>query len=121
MSKSYGSIEIKVDLNDYLIPATKAKRFKGLYYIRVEEEYTGDLKSPRKEMYTLERCKGKRGDELISEYYKRTPIHKCWIVKPELKIEEYWTKSGSNLPESFSHIEDVEEVKSFMSSALMFS
>lgn len=116
-----GTIQIKIDLNDYLIPATKSKKFKGRYYIRYEEEYTGDLNNPRKPMYTLELCKKKNGDELVSEYHKRSPLHKCWIVKPELKIQEHWTLNGLNLPNNFSHIETKEEVKRFMEMALKFS
>ena len=116
-----GSIQIKIDLNDYLIPATQAKKFKGLYYIRHEEEYTGDLSNPRKLMFTLELCKKKIGDLLVSEYWKRSSLHKCWIVKPELKIQEYWTSSGTEMPNNFSHVETKEEVKKFMEMALMYS
>lgn len=116
-----GTIRIKVDLNDYIIPAMESKKFKGLYYIRYEEEYTGDLNNPRKPMYTLELCKMKKGSELVSEYYKRTPLHKCWMVKPELKIQEYWTPNGLSLPNNFIHIETKEEVKKFMEMALKYS
>jgi len=117
-----GVIYLKVaDLNDYLIPATQAKRFKGLYYIRYEEEYTGDLNNPRKPMYTLELCNFKRGDNLVSGYYKRTPLSKCWMVKPDLKIHEHWTKEGIDMPNRFSHVETKEEVKKFMEMALQYS
>lgn len=117
-----GTIQIKIaDLNDYLIPATQAKKFKGLYYIRYEEEYTGDLNNPRKPMYTLEFCRSKKADELVSEYHKRTPLYKCWMVKRELKIQEYWTPNGLSLPNNFIHIETKEEVKKFMEMALKYS
>ena len=117
-----GVISLKVaDLNDYLIPASQAKRFKGLYYIRYEEEYTGDLNNPRKPMYTLEICKSKKGDELVSEYYKRTPLYKCWMIRPDLKIHEYWTKEGKEMPNKFSHVETKEEIKKFMEMALQYS
>lgn len=116
-----GTIRIKVDLNDYLILGTQSKKFKGMYYIRFEDEYTGDLDNPRKPMYILELCRMKRKDELVSEYYKRTPLHRCWIVKPELKIQEYWTLNGLNLPNNFSHVETKEEVKRFMEMALKYS
>ena len=114
-----GTIQIKVDLNDYLVLGTQSKKFKGMYYIRFEDEYTGDLDNPRKPMYTLEFCRAKRGDELISEYYKRTPLHKCWIVKPDCRIQEYWTRNGE-LPDNFIHVETKEEIKKFMEMALKF-
>ena len=46
---SVGKIECSVSLNDYLIPAMQSKRFKGLYYIRVEKgyRYTGNSNGER--------------------------------------------------------------------------
>ena len=116
---SSGIIQVKINLNDYLIPATEAKRFKGLYYIRAEKEYTGDLEFPRVLMYTLEKCRSKNMDDLVSEYWKRTPLYKCWIVKPDCRIQEYWTRNGE-LPDNFIHVETKEEIKKFMEMALKF-
>lgn len=121
MKNQTGTIQIKIDLNDYLIPATQAKRFKGLYYIRYEEEYTGDPNNPRKMMHTLEKCRAKKGEELISEYYKRTPLYKCWMVDPALKIQEFWNLNGLSLKDNFAHIETKEEVKNIMEMALKYS
>lgn len=113
-------ITIKIDLNDYLIPATQCRKFKGKYYIRFEDEYTGDfLNNPIEKKYTLELCREKRGDRLISWWHKRSSLHNCWVVKDELKLYEVWEKSGLSLENSFAHV-DKETVKKFMEEALLF-
>ncbi len=112
-------ITIKIDLNDYLIPATQCKRLKNKYYIRFEEEYTGDLTNPREKLYTLEFCRGKKGDKLVSWWNKRSYLHNCWIVKDEMNLHETWDKSGLSLENSFAHV-DKETVKKFMEEALLF-
>ena len=111
-------IKIKVgNANDYLIPATEAKRFTGLYYIRAEEEYTGNLNHQKELRYTLELCKKKIGDNLVSELWKRTPLHRCWIVKPECRIQDHWTQ----LPyiNTFVSVQTKEDVRKIIEKTIL--
>lgn len=105
-----------MDINDYLIPATTAKRFKNLYYIRYEKEYTGGINGERENRYTLELCKKKAGDELIGELWHRSNLWDCWIVKSECKVQDYWPKRP--IENTFESISDKEEVKRLLQLAL---
>lgn len=110
---------LKTDPNNYLIPATQAKRCKGLYYIRREKEYTGLHHGNRELMYTLELCREKRKEVLISWFWHRSILRDCWIVKPECKLQDVWQKA--ELENTFVHVKESEELVKMIEKALELS
>lgn len=108
------------NLNDYLIPASQAKRAKGFFYIRAEKQSIGDGKGTRELRYTLELCREKRKHTLIGWYWHRSDVYDCWIVKPECKIQNVWIQH-SKFEHSYQSVATLDEIREMMKKALELS